>query len=53
MMADLIVTAMLSTVVELIEARPRDAEIDALIVKAAEKRLCLIFLGVPDWRSHR
>jgi AcrR family transcriptional regulator len=53
MMADLIVTAMLSTVVELIEARPRDEETDALIVKTAEKRLRLIFLGVPNWRIVR
>jgi AcrR family transcriptional regulator len=52
MMADLIVTAMLFTVMELIEARPRDEEIDAIIVKAAEKRLRLIFLGVPYWRSN-
>lgn len=50
MMADLIVTAMLATVMELVEARPRDAETDALIVKTAEKRLRLIFLGVPSWR---
>ena len=49
MMADLIVTAMLSTVMELIEARPRDEETDALIVKAAEKRLRLVFVGVPNW----
>jgi AcrR family transcriptional regulator len=53
MMADLIVTAMLSTVVELIEARPRDEETDALIVKTAEKRLRLIVLGVPNWRVVR
>ena len=51
MMADLIVTAMFSTVMELVEARPRDAETDALIVKTAEKRLRLVFLGVPNWRS--
>jgi AcrR family transcriptional regulator len=53
MMADLIVTAMLSTVVELIEALPHDEETDALIVKTAEKRLRLIFLGVPNWRVVR
>jgi hypothetical protein len=34
---------------ELIEARPRDEETDALIVKAAEKRLRLVFVGVPNW----
>lgn len=53
MMADLIVTAMLSTVVELLEARPRDEETDRRIVRTAERRLRLIFLGVPNWRSAR
>jgi AcrR family transcriptional regulator len=51
MMADLIVNAMISTVVELLEARPRDPETDELIVRTAEKRLRLVFLGVPYWRS--
>jgi AcrR family transcriptional regulator len=51
MMADLIVTAMLSTVVELIEARPRDAETDERIVRTARKRLRLIVLGAASWRS--
>ncbi|KAA9165824.1 TetR family transcriptional regulator [Amycolatopsis acidicola] len=51
MMAGLIVTAMLATVVELLEARPRDAETDERIVRAAEKRLRLITVGVPGWRS--
>lgn len=48
MLADLIVSAMLGTVLELLEARPgADAEITA----AAERKLRLIFLGVPHWRS--
>jgi AcrR family transcriptional regulator len=51
MMADLIVTAMQATVLELIEARPRDAETDQRIVRTAEKRLRLITLGVPAWHS--
>jgi AcrR family transcriptional regulator len=51
MMADLIVNAMLATVVELLEARPRDAEADEIIVRTAEKRLRLVFVGVPQWRS--
>lgn len=51
MMADLIVTAMLGTVLELLEARPADGEADARIVRLAEKRLRLIVLGVPSWRS--
>lgn len=53
MMADLIVTAMHSTVLELVETRPRDAENDADIVRTAEKRLRLIVLGVPNWRTQR
>ncbi|PRX48450.1 TetR family transcriptional regulator [Prauserella shujinwangii] len=53
MMSDLLVTAMLQTVLELVEARPRDAENDAEIVRTAEKRLRLITLGVPNWRSRR
>ncbi|GAB2976393.1 TetR family transcriptional regulator [Amycolatopsis acidiphila] len=51
MMADLIVTAMQATVLELIEARPRDAGTDERIVRTAEKRLRLILLGVPNWHS--
>jgi len=48
MLADLIVTVMLSTIVELLEARPgQDPEITAL----AEKRLRLVLLGVPHWKS--
>jgi AcrR family transcriptional regulator len=48
MLADLIVTVMLATIVELLEARPgQDQEITAL----AEKRLRLILLGVPHWKS--
>ncbi|WP_199430255.1 TetR family transcriptional regulator [Qaidamihabitans albus] len=51
MMADLIVTAMFETVLELVEARPHDAANDAEIVRTAEKRLRLIVLAVPNWRS--
>lgn len=51
MMADLIVTTMLSTVLDLLEARPRDAETDERIIRTAEKRLRLIVVGVPNWRS--
>ncbi|MFC4000078.1 TetR family transcriptional regulator [Prauserella oleivorans] len=51
MMADLIVSAMLATVVDLLEARPRDPDTDARIVRTAEKKLRLILLGVPNWRS--
>ena len=49
MLADLIVTAMIATIVELLEARPgQDTEITAV----AEKRLRLILIGVPHWKSH-
>lgn len=51
MMADLIVTAMLSTVTDLLETRPGDPEADARIVSTAQKRLRLIVLGIPHWRS--
>lgn len=51
MMAELIVTAMLGTVLELLETNPADTEADARIARLAEKRLRLIVLGVPAWRS--
>lgn len=49
MLADLIVTVMLATIVELLEARPGQ---DQEIMSLAEKRLRLILLGVPQWKSH-
>jgi AcrR family transcriptional regulator len=51
MMADLIVTAMLASATDLLEVRPGDPEADARIVSVAQKRLRLIVLGVPNWRS--
>ncbi len=51
MMADLIVTAMLATVTELLEVRAGDTAADELIVSIAQKRLRLIVLGVPNWHS--
>lgn len=51
MMADLIVTAMLGTVLELLSVRPPDEDADAEIVDAARKRLRLIVLGAVGWRS--
>lgn len=48
MLAELIVSAMLGTVLELLEAKP---EADGEIVAMAEKKLRLILLGVPNWRS--
>jgi hypothetical protein len=51
MMADLIVTAMLATVTDLLGVRPGDPEADGQIVSIAQKRLRLIVLGVPNWRS--
>lgn len=51
MIADLIVTAMLATVLELLEAQPRDKATDDQIIRTAQKRLRLVLLGVPAWRS--
>ncbi|MFD2422154.1 TetR family transcriptional regulator [Amycolatopsis pigmentata] len=51
MVADLIVTAMLATVLELLEARAGDTETDERILRRAEKKLRLITLGMPQWRS--
>ncbi|WP_376768904.1 TetR family transcriptional regulator [Amycolatopsis acididurans] len=51
MMADLLVTAMLGTVVELLEVRSGDVETDKTIIRIAEKQLRLVVLGVPHWRS--
>ncbi|TWH18246.1 TetR family transcriptional regulator [Prauserella rugosa] len=48
LLADLIVSAMFTTVLELLEARPGA---DTEIVAAAERTLRLIFVGVPHWRS--
>ncbi|WP_236809107.1 TetR family transcriptional regulator [Amycolatopsis albispora] len=48
MMAELIVTAMQATVLELIEATGPEAT--ARVVRTAEKRLRLIVLGVPNWQ---
>ncbi|MEV4053748.1 TetR family transcriptional regulator [Amycolatopsis sp. NPDC049688] len=48
MLADLIVSVMLTTIVELLEARPGQ---DAKITGTAEKRLRLVLLGVPHWKS--
>lgn len=49
MIADLIVTAMMATAVELVEAPEGDAAADAEITRLAEKRLRLIVLGIPHW----
>ena len=51
MMADLLVTTMLATVVELLDARPGDRESDETIIRHAEKRLRLVVVGVPNWQS--
>ncbi|HEV3359918.1 MAG TPA: TetR family transcriptional regulator [Pseudonocardiaceae bacterium] len=50
MLADLIVAAMLATVLDLLDIRPDDAEADAAIVHIAQQRLRLIFLGASRWR---
>ncbi|OLT47083.1 TetR family transcriptional regulator [Saccharomonospora sp. CUA-673] len=48
MLADLVVSAMFSTVLELLEARPGA---DAEIVETAQRALRLIFVGAGHWRS--
>lgn len=53
MIADLVVSTMFTTAVELLEVRSRDPEADEQIIKVAEKQLRLIILGVPAWRSRR
>lgn len=50
LLADLIVTAMLGTVAELLDARPGDTAADERILAEAEKRLRMVLLGVPHWR---
>ena len=50
MLADLIVDAMLATVLDLLDVRPEDTEADARIVRTAQQRLRLIFLGAASWR---
>lgn len=51
MIAELIVAVMQSTVLDLLEVRRGDTEAVAEITRTAEKRLRLITLGVPNWRS--
>ncbi|HEY3467101.1 MAG TPA: TetR family transcriptional regulator [Amycolatopsis sp.] len=48
MLADLIVSVMITTTVELLEARPGE---DPKITGTAEKRLRLILLGIPHWKT--
>ena len=50
LLADLIVAAMLATVLDLLDVRPPDAEAEQRIVRIAEQRLRLIFLGASRWR---
>lgn len=51
MIASLVVTAVVSTAAALTDL-PRDRpEAEAAIVRATERQLRLIFLGVPHWRS--
>lgn len=51
MMADLIVTAMLSTVTDLVEVRTPDPVADSDILRKARKQLRLVVLGAGGWRS--
>ncbi|MFI5609164.1 TetR family transcriptional regulator [Amycolatopsis sp. NPDC051903] len=49
-LADLIVTSMLATVVDLLEVRQGDREADERVLGQARKRLRMILAGVPHWR---
>lgn len=51
MMADLIVTAVLGIVMQLVDVRTPDPEADAEITRIARKQLRLVVLGVAGWRS--
>ncbi|MFD9888956.1 TetR family transcriptional regulator [Amycolatopsis sp. NPDC059027] len=51
MLAELIVTAMLATVLELLETQPRDKGTDERLIELAEKRLRFLLSGVPHWIS--
>ncbi|MDQ0379033.1 TetR family transcriptional regulator [Amycolatopsis thermophila] len=50
MLADLIVTMLLATALELIETVPHNPESDERVLATAEKRLKLIALGAAHWR---
>ena len=50
-LADLIVQTMVSTVSELLEVEPDDTAGEAAVAVAARKKLLLIVLGVPRFRS--
>ncbi|HEY4459681.1 MAG TPA: TetR family transcriptional regulator [Pseudonocardiaceae bacterium] len=50
LLADLIVAAMLATVLDLLDVRPEDIEAEMIIAHVAQQRLRLIFLGASQWR---
>jgi hypothetical protein len=45
------VDTMVSTAEAILDARPEDPPYEAEIIAAAERRLRMIVLGVPQWRS--
>jgi len=51
MTADLMVSAMLATVMELLEVDKRHAEDEQVILERSERQLRLIALGMSVWRS--
>jgi hypothetical protein len=53
MTADLMVSAMLATVMELLEIDKRHPEDEQVILERAERQLRLIALGMSVWRSAR
>jgi AcrR family transcriptional regulator len=50
-LADLIVQTMVSTVAELLDVGPDDVQGEVAVATVARKKLLLIVLGVPHWRS--
>lgn len=51
MIAGLMVNTMVATAQSLLDAPPERPEVEAAIVRNAEKQLTLISIGVPHWRT--
>jgi hypothetical protein len=50
-MADLIVTVMVSTAEAVLDAPPERPEVERAIVRTAEQQLRMIVVGAAGWRS--
>ena len=51
-MADLIVTAMVSTAQSIICAPPQRPDVEREVVRTAVQQLRMIVVGAADWESH-